>query len=561
MLDRSKSSYSRRSILKVAGAAGALAAVGSSVISAGAQDETPVAGGTLTFGSGAPVKAIISPLQTTGTGQNNLIEPVFLRLVYGKQWGEGLNPDPSINELELAVAETMEEIEPNRVWEFTIRENVLWHDGTPVTVDDVIFGIWLSLNKNSGAVNETPVVGIKGGAKLREEGAAVGDISVEGATKIGDRGLRIELEAPIANYWVNWSVGYWPYPKHIFGDMPFEDLWTHSTATAPIGNGPFKLTNWVEGQYAEYTANEDFYLGRPLLDSFIIRFGDPDALSAALESGEIDGTTVSAGPVLDRISTLEGLVTNSVPATHPNGFVTNWERWPDHAAALNKAISKAIDLETLNSQLFSNTLRPSNYLFEHVVGLETLPEGHPTLSYDPDAARAILAEAGWDSNTELEWMMWSPPAAAQDAMQAMLAEVGIKVVYKQIDIATVTEQLYNQGNFDLAFGNFGPAQSQLDNWKYIKCGWFYTEGGFNYSRYCNEEVDALWQSALDETDWETAVPIWNEVSLALAETPAQATLYRSAVNYVWNDRVRGALPYQYRLPIRNPFERIWIAED
>ena len=89
----------------------------------------------------------------------------------------------------------------------------------------------------------------------------------------------------------------------------------------------------------------------------------------------------------------------------------------------------------------------------------------------------------------------------------------------------------------------------------------YTEGGFNYSRYCNEEVDALWQTALDEPDWDTAVPIWNEVSLALAETPAQATLYRSAVNYVWNDRVRGALPYQYRLPIRNPFERIWIAQD
>jgi len=49
--------------------------------------------------------------------------------------------------------------------------------------------------------------------------------------------------------------------------------------------------------------------------------------------------------------------------------------------------------------------------------------------------------------------------------------------------------------------------------------------------------------------------------LALAETPAQATLYRSATNYVWNKRVRGALPYQYRLPVRTPFERVWVAEE
>jgi peptide/nickel transport system substrate-binding protein len=470
-----------------------------------------------------------------------------------------MNPDPNNTEIELAVAETMEEIEPNRVWEFGIRDNVLWHDGEPVTVDDVIYGIWLSLNKDSGATNETPVVGILGGDKLREQGGT--EVAVDGATKIGDRGLRIELEKPIPNYWVNWGVGYWPMPKHIFGDKPFEELFAEPYATMPIGNGPFKAAKFVDGQYMEMDANPDFYLGKPLLDKFIVRFGDADTLTAALEAQEIDGAGVSAGPVYDRLTSLDYIVGNPVPRDHPDGFVVNWERFPDHAAALNKAISYAIDVPTLNEQLFNGTLRPSNYLFGHVVGLETPPAGFPTYEYDPEKAQAILQEAGWDANTELEWMMWSPPTPAQDAMQAMLAAAGIKTKYRQIDAATVIDELYRNGNYDLSYGNFGPAQSMEDNWKYIKCGWGYDEGGFNYARYCNEEVDALWQQALDEPDPAAGRPIWDEVSLALAEAPPQATLSRGSVIYAWNKRVRGAYPYQYRLPVRPAFEKVWIAQE
>jgi peptide/nickel transport system substrate-binding protein len=550
-------------MLKGAGAAGVAAGTPLALMPSFAQafqDATPVTGGTLTFGSSAPPNPVISPLSSLGGGQIVLFEPLFMRLVYGRKWGDGINPDPEQTELELGVAKSITEVMPDQAWEFEIRDDVLWHDGTPLTVDDVIFGIWLSLNKNSGATNETPVVGIKGGEALRTNGAAVGDISVEGATKIGEYGLRIELDAPIPNYWVNWGVGYWPYPKHLYGDMPFEELWSPPHSLAPVGNGPFKLSNYVDGQYAEMVANEDFFLGRPLLDKLVIRFGDPDTLTAALESGEIDGTIVTAGPVLDRLSTLDFLVPSIVPATHPFGLVFNWERWPDHAGALGRAVWHAIDMDTLNNQLYSGTLRPGTSLFAHVTGLETPPEGAGVLDYDPDAARAVLEEAGWDANTELQWTMWSPPSAAQDAIQAMLAEVGIKTVYNQIDVATVVDQLYREGNYDLVQANFGPYQSMRDNWKYLKCGWFYDEGGFNYSRYCNEEIDALWQSALDEPDFQKQIPIWNEIQVMFAENPAQATLYRQSICYLWNERVQGAYPYQYRLPVRGQWERVWVKE-
>ena len=226
-----------------------------------------------------------------------------------------------------------------------------------------------------------------------------------------------------------------------------------------------------------------------------------------------------------------------------------------------KACMYALDIPLLNEQLYNNTLRPSNYLFEHVVGLETPPEGFPSYGYDPEAARAVLEEAGWDFNTVLEWQLSGAPTPAQEAMAAMLADAGLNTTYLQIDPATVIDQLYIQGNYDLRFGNLGAFQTMNDNWRYIKCGWLYEEGGFNYARYCNEEVDALWQAALDEPDWELAKPIWDDTSLALGADPPQATIYRQSILYGWSGRVQGAYPYQYRLPVRPPFERVWIDPE
>jgi ABC-type transport system substrate-binding protein len=258
---------------------------------------------------------------------------------------------------------------------------------------------------------------------------------------------------------------------------------------------------------------------------------------------------------------MDSMVGNPVATTLPNGFVVNFERFPEQGAALTKAITHALDVDTLNEQLFSGTLVPSNYLFEHVVGLETPPEGFPVYSYDPEKAAAILAEAGWDSSKELEWMIWSPPSAAQDAMQAMLTAVGIKNKYKTIDVATVIEQLYQKGEYDIVFANFGGAQSMNANWQYIKSGWTYDTGGYNYSRYANAEVDEIWAQGNEATDAAERKALFDQVSLLLGDAPPQATVWRPATVYVWNKRVHGAFPYQYQKPVRPALERVWIAAE
>jgi ABC-type transport system substrate-binding protein len=249
-----------------------------------------------------------------------------------------------------------------------------------------------------------------------------------------------------------------------------------------------------------------------------------------------------------------------VPTDLPLGFAANREQLPQQGAALNKAMMYAIDVATLNKQLLSGTLSPSNYLFEHVVGLEQPPAGFPTYPYDPEKAKAILKAANWDSTKELRWIMWSKPAALEDAMQAMLAAVGITAKYKIIDVAAVVDQLYRGSDWDIVHANFNGAQSMEDNWQKIKCGWTYDTGGSNYARYCNQEADKLWAQGISETDAAKWKETFDQVSLKLGADPPQATLWRSKTAYVWNKRVKGAYPYQYRLPVRPALEKVYLQK-
>jgi peptide/nickel transport system substrate-binding protein len=493
-----------------------------------------------------------------------VIQPVFLRLAWGQHWGDGMNPDFAA-EIEPGVAESVTEIEQDRVWEFKIRSDVTWHDGAPVTIEDCMFGIWLALNKDAAPRGMAALRSILGADKLMDEGGgqleAPYDYTVEGITKVDDTTLRFELAATTPNFWVDSTVSIWPMPFHILGSLPITAMNEEPFQRTPVGNGPFKIVNFVEGQYYELEAYEDFHLGRPLLDKIIIRFGDADTLTAALESGEIHGTIVPSGPVYDRLTDLDGLVGNLVPRLLPIGFAVNAERWPEEAATLNRAIMHAIDVPTLSEQLNSGTLRPTNYLFEHIVGFETPPEGFPTYEYDPAKAQEVLAEIDWDTSTTLEWLMWSAPNAATDAMQAMLSAVGINTEYKVIDAAAVVPELYQEGNFDIVHANFQGSQSFNFMWLNIKCDWLYDNGGFNYARYCNEEVDALWQQGLDATDAAERKALFDEVSLGLAAKPPQATLWRPSLTYAYSDRLQGAFPYQDIFSVRTPWERVWMIPE
>ena len=160
----------RRTVLKSTGAAGAALTLPGLKGHVSAQDATPSPGGTFVYGTSPLPWPAVHPLGSLSSTQWVVIQPTFLRLIYGQNWGDGVNPDFA-PEFDAGVAESATEIEVNRVWEFKLRTDVTWHDGEPVTADDVIFGIWLALNKNSGATGNAALRPILGADALIDNGA------------------------------------------------------------------------------------------------------------------------------------------------------------------------------------------------------------------------------------------------------------------------------------------------------------------------------------------------------------------------------------------------------
>ena len=223
----------------------------------------------------------------------------------------------------------------------------------------------------------------------------------------------------------------------------------------------------------------------------------------------------------------------------------------------------ALDIPTLSKQLYSSTLRPSNYLFEHVVGLETPPAGFPTYTYDPEGAQAMLEEAGWDTNTELEWLSLVPGDRGEDAMAGDAGRVGIKTKYRQIDAATVIDELYPKATTISSSATSARTSRWTTTGSTSRRGWAYDNGGFNYRPLLQRQMS----TRLAGRRWTKPIlprrsSLWNDVALMLLQrTSPQGTVWRQSITYVWNNRVRGAYPYQYRLPVRPASRRSGSLES
>jgi peptide/nickel transport system substrate-binding protein len=556
------SKLSRRKFLQASAAATGSALLASTQLGAlstvWAQDEEPVRGGTLTISGAVAPQNMYIPQRMNTFGVLQQIDSMFLRLVYGKAWSEGMEP-PASAPVELGVAETMTEIEPNRVWEFTLRENVRWHDGQPVTAADVIFGAWMSLNRNlPGEISAPKPNSVLGSGRLLEEGSDT--VGVEGITKLGDYAVRVELDRPTPGYWTQFYNAIYPMPQHVLADNPAK-AFEPPFGTMPLGNGAFKPVRYVDEQYIELEANDDFYLGRPNIDRLIFRvFPAGDGMWLALEAGEVDG--LFAGIPNDnyrrftQLPTVEGVL---MPMASPHGFKINASRFPDQYVGLHQAALYAIDVPFLSNTYYGGALNPHNYNFIHSYGLETPPAGYPTYSYNPDRAREVLASINWDENRVLDWLVWFEPFEFHEAIAAMLSEAGIQTQFVRVDGAAISKALYEDSDFDFIYTSSYGGSDMRQMWDQFRCGATTQNGGSNNNGYCNPELDALWEEALNETDEALWKEKFNQVALMLGENPPMATWMSPNVAHVWNRRVRGAHPFQHFQPIRPALERVWLA--
>ena len=156
-----------------------------------------------------------------------------------------------------------------------------------------------------------------------------------------------------------------------------------------------------------------------------------------------------------------------------------------------EAMVRAVDRDTINNELHAGTLFVSDYIFEHVALMQDPPEGtFRAMPYDPDAARALIEEAQWDSEKEIQWIKWGPPTPDGPRPQGLLGAGRHQGrVLLMVDGSAVIEKLYEERVHDLVLANMGGDQSVVDACLRVCSDRVYELGGWNHSNINRPWID------------------------------------------------------------------------
>ena len=525
----------------------------------------PVSGGTLRTGYTPPAKPVINPyvlLSNTVYTKSH----TWMSLWNGIDWGEGRTPNLG-NPAGPGVANRWDEIEPNRVWNFHINPDATWHDGMPTTADDVVFGLHMATHpewgfQHAGRASFRSIQGLR----AWQENPTDNIEDSGGITKIDEMTVQLALEAPELRWLEShqWDDRVFPMPKHIYGSMqPGQEAILESEyALAPVGNGPMKHIRMVEGQFSELVSFKEFPYGTPYIDGMTVRYGDIASRDAAMAGGELD---------MHRTGSVENFkslirpphVRGSTQLRNLGTLMFVNRKTVDNAELVTEAMLRAIDREAIVADVLSNTANASWYLFD---ALSVRAGGPPDaavrdFSYNPDAARALLEEAGYDFSRTLKWLWWSTPNPAMLAIQQYLADAGMNVEFNIIQIAAVRDVLYVDNEFDLVMANFGGGPMLPGMWQQNRCGASIDNGGFNHSSICDPEVDALYEKGIAAATVEELTEIWDELDILIhskGHLPAAQLWYLSLLN-TYHARVRDVdWMNLYYIQVQAPIWRLWL---
>jgi peptide/nickel transport system substrate-binding protein len=405
-----------------------------------------------------------------------------------------------------------------------------WHDGKPFTARDAKFTIELAKNGASGSIFP---------ARLK---------AIDSVETPDDRTVVLKLSAPDGSLLANMSQ-LMMLPEHALGSMDVKQL-AESTwwSTSPVGTGPFKFKAYAPDQYVELVANENFRGGRPKVDRLINRYFENSATAvAALRSGDIDFTYVESDDAakLKSDSNFQVIEGSSFVANYI-GFNGELPLWKD--PRVRQAFMHAIDRATIVEQVFGGAAKVANcgYVVDNLV-----PGDLVQYQYDPEKARALLEEAGWDEingDKPITWLTYyNNPLTANvmAAIQAMMAQVGVNLEPRVVDPPTyngiVNAPKPDFETFPLVYAGIrnGPDPSAINvafNQAQIP------PNGNNFLRIRDAEVSAALDAAMGEAKADAATGKYQDVCRAMNKSLPVATMWEAnrygvasarLENFVW----------------------------
>lgn len=423
-----------------------------------------------------------------------------------------------------------------------IDDQAVWSDGTPVTADDVIYTALRICSPVIGNVAMMYYVfeGV-GDDGFVEAGAD----HVEGITKVDDKTVRFTTKAPMSliTFKASYARYLMPLPKHVIENISEENLMSDPWFNKPdVVSGPYRVTEFDRDHYVAYEANKDYWKGAPKIDRLNIKIVEGSQLYAGLKSGEIDVTqnTMSSIPLEDyeSVQSLENVnVSFGDPITNQSVFIRT-SNIPD--AKVRQAMLYAIDRRQILDQLLKGNGEVSEGFLSSASPY--FDESITPVTYDPEKAKTLLEESGWDKNRTIKFCIDSGDSTfvnAASVIAAQWAAVGIKADIQTMDINTLLGNA-NKGDFDVMAVQY--TYPPVD--PYADVAWLLGGEG-SWTEYSNDKVNEALSKVQLSSDIGELKGLYSIIDKQVQEDVPMFSAYIIKTMAAVNKRLTGAEPSVY----------------
>lgn len=397
--------------------------------------------------------------------------------------------EPGTTNLKPDLAESYEISPDGKTFTFKLRHGVKFHNGREMTADDVKY----SLDRVTNPKTQSPGAGFFGSIKGYDDVAAGKATSLSGITVVDPYTVKFELTRPDATFLHVMAINF----SHV---VPKEEVEKYGAdfGKHPVGTGAFKLAEWTLGQRIVFERNADYWhKGLPHLDKITFEIGqEPIVALLRLQKGEIDvpGDGIPPAKFQEVMADPEQKARVVEGGQLHTGYITmNITMAPFDNVKVRQAVNMAINKARI-IQIINGRAVPANQpLPPSMPGYDKEYKGYP---YDVAKAKALLAEAGHPDGfeTQLFAMNTDPNPRIAQAIQQDLAAIGIKAGIQSLAQANViaaggdkagAPMIWSGGmawiaDFPDPSNFYGPI---------LGCAGA-VPGGWNWSWYCNKDLDA-----------------------------------------------------------------------
>ncbi len=449
--------------------------------------------------------------------------------------------------------------EDGLTYEFILREGLVWHDGAPITAEDVAFTI---------EKVRDPGLAIKSPRRASWDGVAIEIVS---ATTI-----IFQLKQPYAPFLENSTMGI--LPKHIWQNVPNEEFDVTHHNIEPIGSGPYRMGSIVQDKdkglpkYYDLVAFQQYARGEPYITHLrILFFGNNKELTRAYTDRLIDQMHTVEPALAQEIAAGGGVIAE---APLPRIFAAYFNQ-NQQPVFVDKAVRKALALSVDKERLIRDVLFGYGRAIDGPLPfLSTADESTTTAADRITRARSILESGGWTPNAAgiyekvdkakktaalLEFSIAIPDIpelkAAAEHLKADWEAVGARVTLRIFEPATFTAEILAPRKYDVLF--FGQIIGRTpDPFAY----WHSSQRnapGLNVALYANKKVDKMLEDARKERDELTRTLLLQSFVTELQTDIPAVFVYSPDFLYATGGTVKG----QHMGPITTESERFLDIEN